>query len=457
MKKMFLVTLLVVMTSGLILVSPTSAQGVWNTGIDVQNISASAGTVVVEFYRSDGSSAGSLSKAISAWGGLNFYLPSESSPPSGGQYSAVVSADVAIAAVASNANYDLGGADMYLGTASPQPTLSFPLVYRNHTSGKWNTKLIIQNASSSPQTVTLNLYSAGETSPDATDTATIQGFASHTFDISATKYAAFGPYGSATVSGSAPLAGVADNIRNPGTGAVNVLDTSYRAFVASQQGQSVVAPLVYKNYNLWTSGINVSNMGSSSTTVMVTYKNANPNISGGPWTESLTLAGNAMGVFYTPNNANLPNGFYGSAELSSSTTDIVVVVASQRYRTDGAQGVAYEGSLPTDATACVSLPVTHNRTTWKTGINILNMGSSPAQITINYYSSAPGIANASQNVTIPANSPLTVYMPSPSVTTVGFYGAANVQSTNDQPLLVNVANSRAGVGSNYVGINYACP
>jgi hypothetical protein len=50
-------------------------------------------------------------------------------------------------------------------------------------------------------------------------------------------------------------------------------------------------------------------------------------------------------------------------------------------------------------------------------------------------------------------------MPTESTTAVGFYGAADVKSTNEQPLLINVANSRAdkGVGSNYVGINYICP
>lgn len=457
MKRMFGISMALVLLVSVLFAGPVFAQGVWNTGVDVQNLTATAGTLVVEFYDAAGTKIGSLNDTIAAWGGVNFYLPAETLPS--GQFSGVVMADVQVAAVSSQANYDLGGADMYLGTAQPEASLSFPLVYRNHTSGLWNSKLIIQNASDVQQTVTLNLFSVGETTADATDTATIAPYASKVFDISEAKYAAFGPYGSATVTGAQPLAGVSQAIRNPGSGRTNVIESEYRAFSASQQDQAIVTPLVYKNYNLWTTGINVLNKGTQQTTVTVEYTNANPAITGGPWTFNMTLAGSAMGTFYTPSHGSLPDGFYGSAEVTSSVTDVAIVVASQRYRPTGAEGVAYEGSLPTDATACVSLPISHNRTTWKTGINILNLGSSAANVTISYYSTAVGIPNATDTISIPAGKPMTVYMPTDGTTAVGFYGAVDVKSTNGQPLLVNVANSRAdqGVASNYVGINYTCP
>jgi hypothetical protein len=442
---------------GMLVTTTVSAQGSWSTGIDIQNLTSSSGTVVIDFYDSTGYRIGTLTRTISGWGGINVYLPSENL--SNGQFSAVISSDVQVAAVASQANYDLGGADMYLGTAQPETTLSFPLVYRNHTAGKWNSKLIIQNASDTAQEVTLYLFSVGKTSPDVTDTATIQPYSYVVFDISDSKYAAFGPYGSAIVTGTRPLAGVSQAIRNPGTGKANVIETEYRAFRAGQEGRQVVAPLIYKNYNLWTTGINIANRGGVTTTVTITCTNANPGISGGPWTFQQEIGPNAMFSFYTPSYAQIPDGFYGSAEIYSSDANIAVVVASQRYRPSGAEGVAYEGSLPADATPCVSLPIVHNRTTWKTGINILNLGDAEAAVTINYYSTAPGIPNATQTITISAHSPKTVYMPTESPTAVGFYGAADVKSTNGQPLLINVANSRAdkGVGSNYVGINYICP
>lgn len=448
--------LLVTIVVGLFGAGSVLAQGTWNTGIDIQNLTGTAGTVTVEFYNADGNSAGSLDSGIDAWGSLNFYLPLESAPPAGGQYSAVISSDVMVGATSSQSNYDLGGSDIYLGTSQPQDTLNFPLVYRNHTTGLWNTKLVIQNASATTQVVNLYLYSVGETTPDETDSATIAPYAAHVFDISAAQYSDFGPYGSAVVEGTAPLAGVADNIRNPGT-KVNVIESSYRAFGDAQAGDEVILPLVYKNYNLWTTGVNLFNAGNIQTTVTITYTGTNIP---GQVVDSIVLGPNAMGIFYTPaNTTGLPNGWYGSAIVTSSATDLYVVVASQRYRTTGAEGVAYEGSLRSEATACVSLPVVHNRTTWKTGINIMNLGNVAANVTINYASSAVGIDDATQDIVVPANSPLTVYMPTDGTTDLGFYGAADVKSTNTQLLLINAAHSRAdqGVGSNFVGINYTCP
>jgi hypothetical protein len=460
MKRLFYVLLVVALVTGFVNTRPAAAVGTWNTGIDVQNLTGTAGTVTIYFYTGAGADAGNLSDPIAAWGSLNFYLPNETVPAAGAAYSAVIQSDVQVAATVSLGNYDLGGADIYLGTGSPENSISFPLVYRNHTAGLWNSELTIQNASGSAQNVVLKLFNAGATTAAYTSPATsIPAYASHTFNIVGATYAAFGPYGSATVEGTAPLAGAANNVRNPGTGKVNVIAATYRAFGSAQQGQDIVAPLVYKNYNLWTSGVNIANVGNVSTTVTITYTNANPAVSGGPWTDTKTLAAHAMDVFYTPSNASLPNGFYGSATLHSSAANIVVVVASQRYRTDGAQGVAYEGSLPTDATACVSLPVVHNRTTWKTGINILNLGGSDANITISYHSSAAGISSATKNYVVPAHSPYTVYMPTDAATAVGFYGAADIKSTNGQSLLVNAAHSYTakGVASNFVGINYTCP
>jgi len=459
MKRIAYVFVIVALLAGFANIRPAAAQGTWNTGIYIQNLTATAGTVTVYFYTSTGADAGNLSDAITAWGSLNFYLPSETVPAAGAAYSAVIQSDVQVAATVSLGNYTLGGADIYLGTDNPQTTLNFPLVYRNYTSGNWNSEITVQNATDTQQTnVVLKLYVHGSTTAAYTSAAqTIPAYASKTFNISDAAFAAFTEYGSAVVTGNGALAGTIKNVRNPGTGAVNVLAATYRAFGTTQKGPDIVLPLVYKNFNSWTTGINVANVGAAATVVTVTYTNANPAVSGGPWTDTLNLAAGAMGVFYTPSNAGLPNSFYGSAKLHSSAADIVAVVASQRYLASGAQGVNYEGSLPAEATACVSLPVVHNRTTWKTGINILNMSASSNTVTIHYYSSASGIPDATKSYTIAGNKPLTVYMPTDAATGVGFYGAADLKGT--QPLLVNAAHSRAdaGVASNFVGINYTCP
>lgn len=458
----------------LLVVLPASAQTIspWTTGVDLQNLSDVQATYQIEFYRSDGTLAYTYTPTtpLAARGSANVYIPNLTDLPAG-QYAAVVSSDQLVAAVASINSYsasnpEFGGGDIYLGTPNPANTLIFPLVYRNHTARRWYSSLHIQNASGAPQNVTLNLYNSGSSSVAVSKTVSIPANATFTFNLEDAEYAAFGPYGGGVVTGSAPLAGVAFSLTkgrmsNPATNYLDTINTQYRAFTTAQLGRSIVAPLVYRNYNQWTTGINVVNNSSTVISVTVTYVNANPAISGGPWTETKTVVGNGMEVFYTPNTVGLPDGFFGSATIESTSADIAVVVASQRYRSTGAEGVAYEGQLASAASKCASLPVTHNRTTWKTGINILNLGDAEGTFTLNYFSSASGIPNAGpQTVTIAAKSPKTIYMPTQSPTTLGFYGAVDIKAT--QPFFVVAANSRNdatshGVASNYVGINYTCP
>jgi len=474
-----IVAALLVMTFGVMTASAADPVITpWATGIDLQNLSASDATYIIDFYDSAGAPAYTYTPAgpISAHGAANVYLPSLGTMPTG-QFAGVVSSDQPLAAVASVNSYSasdpqFGGGDIYIGTALPDNTLVFPLVYKNHTVRRWYSSLSVQNTSASSQTITLKLYNNGSSTPQVTKTATLAGNGSVTFNLQdATGYEAFGPFGSATVEGTAPLAGVANSLTlgrmtNPNTNFLDTVDTLYRAFTAAQFGQDVILPLVYKNYNGWTTGINVVNTTATPTTAEVTYKKAD----GTTWTDSMALGANAMGTFYTPaNTTGLPDGFFGSATLHSTdaAAKIAVVVASQRYLASGAQGVAYEGSLGTQATNCASLPVTHNRTTWKTGINMQNLGAAAGTYTLKFFSSVSGIPNGQDlSVTIPAGQPLTVYMPAyntpatPGYTQVGFAGSVDIQG--NQPLLVNVANSRAdatshGVASNYVGINYTCP
>ena len=473
MKRM-LFGVVVLLTLLSLVVLPASAQTIspWATGVDLQNLTDTATPYQLEFYKADGTLAYTFASTtnLAARGAANVYIPNLTSLPAG-QYSVVVSSEMLVAAVASLNSYsasnpEFGGGDIYLGTANPANTLIFPLAYRNHTVRKWFSTLEVQNASDTAQNVTLNLYNSGSSAVAYSKTVSLPGNATYPFNLEDAEYAAFGPFGGAVVTGSAPLAGVAFSLTkgrmtNPSTNYLDTMNTQYRAFTADQLGKDVVAPLLYRNFNQWTTGINVVNNSAGPTQVTVTYVNANPAVSGGPWTETKTVGANGMEVFFTPSTPGLPDNFYGSATIHSDSANIAVVVASQRYRATGAEGVAYEGQIPTAATKCVSLPVSHNRTTWKTGINLLNLGGGDNTVTLNYYSSATGIPNAGpQTITIPANSPKTVYMPTDSPTTVGFYGAVDIKGT--LPLLVVAANSRNdttshGVASNYVGVNYTCP
>ncbi|MBK8904968.1 MAG: hypothetical protein IPM53_27560 [Anaerolineaceae bacterium] len=452
-KKYFGFSLMVVLI--LALASFSNAAAAFNTGIDIVSLSSSSGTVTVEFFNADGSSAGTLpASTISAFGSLNYYIPTTSL--ASGQYSARVSSDVPIAATVGLTDNTEQLGDNYLGTDSPDTTLTFPLVYRSF--GNWNSQIVIQNASSTAQTVNINFYKNGSTSANASDSATIQPYSYKIFDLSSSSYSGFGnDYGVAVVTGAQPLAGTALAVRDPGTGPANKAELIYRAFSSSQLGTSLVAPLFYKNFNGFATGINVVNRGSVATNVTVVFSSAN-GVAGGPWTASKNSLQPGEGyTFYTPSISNLPSNVFGSATISSSASNIAAVISSSRFAGGSQQAFAYEAPLQASATGCVALPVVHNRTTWKTGINIINLSSSSATVTVNYSSSNPSTGDASKTYSVPAGAPYNIYMPSDAATTLGFYGGATLESNQNIVVLASHANSGVGMALNYMGVNYSCP
>ena len=74
-KRVVFIMLIVAIIS---LFSFASAMAATNTGIDVVNLSGSAGVVTVEFFDGSGNSQGTVSDNISSFGSLNFYVPTMS-------------------------------------------------------------------------------------------------------------------------------------------------------------------------------------------------------------------------------------------------------------------------------------------------------------------------------------------------------------------------------------------
>jgi hypothetical protein len=452
-KRILLVIMLVGMLS---LFSFAMASAATNTGVDVVNLSGNDGLVTLTFYDNTGASPGSVAENIGAFGSVNFYIPTlDGVTLDPGQYSAVVSSDVPIAATVGLTDSPDRFGDDYVGTSAPANVLSFPLIYRNHSS--YVSQLIVQNADTSAQTVTIEFYKQGSVTPADTDSAVIQPNSFAIFNMAS--YDDYGNgFGGAVVTGTGPLAGTAIANRDPGTGSAAKSQLMYRAFTAEQQSNEILLPLFYNGFNGFNTGINIINRGSESTQVSVVYTSSN-NVSGGPWNAGpQTLQPGEMYTFFRP--AGLPDGVFGSAVVSSTVAEVAVVASHGRVDGNGNNvAFAYEGAPADTASACVALPVVHNRTSWKTGINILNLGDSASTVEITYASSNPATPDATKTYNVPANSPLTIYMPTDAATQLGFYGGASLRSTNGQNMLVlaSHANSNAGIARNYFGINYTCP
>jgi len=302
--------------------------GTWNTGYNIQNLDTLEVSVDAEYYDSTGTSIWSDSTTIEVGGSWSVYLPSTSdSDLPAGIYSLVVSSSGPVAGVANNVNISGKMGDSYLASNPGSAEVYLPLVFRNYSS--YISIIYPQNATSSAQDITIDLYPVGSSTPAASKTYNVPAYASQEIDLASSDFNAFGnTYGSALLTGaSGDIAVMVGYVKDPGLGADKVLNGEYRGIPPSLAGTNLFAPLVFKNHSLWQSGIAVQNIESLATTLTITYT-ASPDSSAYPLvlTDTLALGANASGTFYLPANSSLPDGFFGGAELSSDTTNILAIV-----------------------------------------------------------------------------------------------------------------------------------
>jgi hypothetical protein len=379
------------------LVFPTMAAsadtGSWVSGINIQNIDTITAYVFVEFYdpitgaliytypADDPSGA-----EIAVGGNINVYVPALTGLADG-RYSAVISSNARVAAVVNTQNRTETIGDSYLGIESPSDNVVAPLVYRNYHG--YTTTLYVQNTSDGSEDITIELMAAGSSSATVTKTLySVQENSSQMIDLSGSDYAAFeGMYGSASVSTDSgdSVAVIALYVRNTGTTASEI-NGQYRAMPVADAGREWYAPIVYKNHNGWVTGINVVNTEAVSTTVRAVYTaSAQSAYAGTVVTETITLAANAMGVFYTPSTAALPaSGFYGAAYIYSDSSDVQVIINNTNYqRGEGSVASAYEAIDVSGATDTVAAPLIYRaHADSDTGFNVQNVGDSATNITL---------------------------------------------------------------------------
>jgi len=91
---------------------------------------------------------------------------------------------------------------------------------------------------------------------------------------------------------------------------------SYTAFASGSLNVSL--PIAMKRYFNYSTSVTCQNVGASPTNMTITYSNAATSVK-----NSIPVNGTAL--FYQPNEAGLPNGFNGSAMVTSSGEPIVCV------------------------------------------------------------------------------------------------------------------------------------
>jgi hypothetical protein len=217
-----------------------------------------------------------------------------------------------------------------------------------------------------------------------------------------------------------------------------------------------VIPLVNANNSGYVTGIQIQNVGGSSTDVTLSYTHS---AAGTDCAETQTVpAGQsktfALAAFANGANSNCVAGarFVGSAQVTvNSASQSLIAVVNQLK--SGVNGEAYGGFDPASATNTVVMPLIMDRNSnWFTGINIMNVGSGATTVTcsftgtvytLNTGSLAPGQAyTAIQKDQIAS----------------GYVGSGTCTATNPGDKIVGVVNelNNVAAGDNllvYEGVN----
>jgi hypothetical protein len=209
-----------------------------------------------------------------------------------------------------------GGKTM-VGTGFPagiaSTTLYVPLVKKTYGASNASVGIMVQNVGSSSGQVYV-AYKAGTTTYNSDDWGrTLDPGASWAWYLDSALPDAF--VGSAVVTGTQDMVAIV-NEQTATTGAAN------SAFASSEPTTLISVPLVKKVYgaSAGSVGIQVQNTSGSSGQVYVTYKTGTTEYQSANW--GATVEAGASETWYL--DSALPNGFLGSATISS-TADIVAI------------------------------------------------------------------------------------------------------------------------------------
>ena len=414
----------------------------WWSGQQIQNVGDASTSVLFTAYDEDGNDfpCGSA-KAADPGESVNFLTNTDCTVPAGFVGSAVVSADQPIAAIVNVVNMPTGrAAGMYRGTdgADVANTIAFPLM-KNNYFGR-STTLYIQNASSSPNDITVTIR---------------VGAATHTKsfnDVPASAMVLVGPadtnpamannsVGSATVTGSGALAGAALEYQNAVALGSNL--HAYTAFGPQDYAQKAYCPLIRNNYVRLNTGIQAQNVSGAAQNITVTYS-YRVNNAGAVQTKSVTkgpVAAGAAVTFFTPADG-LPSGAVGSASVQGATGNIAVIVNDETFVLNPNRVAAYTCFPSTAATNEIALPLYKEFYFGDTsGIQVQNVGTSAANITATYYPPTGSPVPFTQNNVAPGAS-ATFYSVSNTAASL-LQSAGGVVVTATQPI-VAIVNEEPG-------------
>lgn len=411
-----LVVLMVLALAFPLAASAGTPGGPFSSAFRVQNLSTSTANCVYSFYNAAGAAVyTSSSSSINSGDSLFVYVPSVGGLANG-EYSGVVSCDQDVAAVVNWSDANSGAAFEGVGSADTATTLYAPGVYDNYYN--FYTNVYVQNASSSPVNVTVQIYAPGNAVPVATQTFnSLAPNASHLFEQAGLGALANNVPYSAKIVGTGNIAAVINIYGGVGTAADNQL-YSYNAFKSGST--KAYAPLIMNNYYGYNTSLAIQNLGGSSTPYTVTY--------GSGQVQTGNLAANSSVSLYSP-AAGIPSGNgpgLTSATVQANQPIVILVNESNSYR----RAASYAGFAAgnTKSRAPIVLRSYYN---FDSSVTCQNLGNAAATMTIDY-------ANTAGNTTSPSVPPgktTLFYQPAdPNMLSGNVNGITSATITSAQPI-----------------------
>jgi hypothetical protein len=404
-------------------------------------------------------------------------------------YNAIPDEDVAWGASSvfcHNIYQDCNAVGQYDGTGSPliytfDGHSYLPIV---QTNSNWNSVIHITNIdASSPQAagVTITLYEAagqGAAGPSIGQfTALLNRGQSATINLMTDMGVPAGWVGSAWITSDYGMAVQVDRVKPStnmaisNTGAPSYWATTtpsgapgdlgpYPWLNSVGTGYELYAPLMFRDYNGWNTGINIVNVAEYSNTVTVSYYNNGVAVG----SDSVTIPAKAMEYIFMPSSQDLglpDNAFVGSAVLRG-TGPFHAAIDEVKYSTGDAMSYIATGAsaglfdyvlnligdvtqtdllntIPNASLARLSLPllqkglqdaqgVWHNDVS---GINLFNADATlGATVNVHFYMESGALAaptlNAPYQITLSPLGNATIYTPQLSEMSGNFQGSAVV-------------------------------
>jgi hypothetical protein len=433
MKKAFYLLVLVAM-----LVLPSAAmgqQGVnWDAGILVQNVGAADADVTVYYYNNDADGGGlntSANYTIPMGGSLTVY-PLDVADGFNG--SVVIESTEPIVAIANELGDGFQYGASYEGFEMGADTVRLPNVQSNNNG--FYSFFNVQNAGSAAATVTVEFVAepgAGYVAI-ANETCTMDPGEACTFSQQPGQGSwTVGKWvGGAKVTATQPVVASANIVHEPGDWGMS----SYSGFTSAGSTTAVLPNIMNANGNYW-SGINVTNGGAVATdiTLMFTPETGYPAIADivfpavGAGATIVQLMPNATAVQWV-----------GSVEVDGGGQNIFVIVNT--LNTVSGEVAAWKGFDPAQATDTVVAPAILSDGEgypFFTGVQIVNTGASPTNVTVDYGPNGGGAFNpANDTGLIPAGGSVVFMQAGGAWTGNKYIGSATITNDNGMPMLAIV-------------------